>query len=968
MATYTYKQRPTRSCEVLHGKNNYPDAGTILDISLASNTAIPAGSRGRIIYSGDHMYEADRPGVPVRFVGNNTVFSMIYPCDPAKIPAIVAKLRRKGFNFIRLHHVEAYLQNFGPLYSTPAIGPSGPMQFNPVRLAEIDQFLAAWKEAGGYYSFGPCASNMAFNLNGLDRFTTATNTSGTFTVTIDPVTGAITSATPATPSTGHYYPPCPYVLDVEGQSGAGARFKCTINAQGTVDNIEVVEGGAGYSSSVQCKYYGNVGSCITRLSEDLTVQENYDLMVQYLLNRPSTVTGIAWKDDPACVFMECANESSRINLTLANGNVYNDLYLASWHRWLRNRFGTIAAFNQKTGASATGFCDVALRPKVPTFSPTTTLDRWLFKESMYWIATSDYDHYMRCIATIRAAGWTGAIATRDTGADPMNARINCVIDNGMQTYHSYSSINDRFAAGETIFSNYIAQNAPCQHSGGVIGANDLMDCTTFLVKNKPKWMTEAGHTFWNKYRAEFSPTYTAISSMHDFTGIVYHGSYLVNLKFGPDDNGTLDKKLRPHGYENDVCLIPGHFFGNLAFHQRMITAVTPTKTYVMNDRALSFHANLNDIADGSAPISIYRQTAIPAEVRPIHLCSTWVTEWDPTNSTTIANTWRSDISRTVPQLMVDHGVANDQHPTYNWYTTRGNNANNSDAVWTAMRWSANREIFMDRLLGIFGINTPRMQLVVSHKEYIQRMGSLHKQGILPADATSKTTRVIPGNGYIYNHLGQRLWQNLQVHHLESGILLGVAAMDGNPVSTSQRMVVGIGSPTYNTDLTFSANGNCIESCPITAGGTWTAPPMIYATGGGGRVPAYGVGILSGGALVDIDWIEPGDGYTSSPTLTIVGSGSGATLGTPVMVPSDPNREVKVLNTGTFPIRSSIHVVKFSLDDVLTNGTWRLYELGYDGQRIPGGEIPVQRIKNGISIRIDTAKTVQPSAFFELVLN
>ncbi|MGC8666958.1 MAG: hypothetical protein ACP5VE_02415 [Chthonomonadales bacterium] len=115
-------------------------AGSALDLSRVIPWHAPAGSLGRVLASGSHFVFADRPSKPVRFYGVNLTFGSQYLThDEADRLAI--RLRRLGYNAVRLHHYEGMLVD-------RRAGPG--VRLDPQQLDRLDYLFYALKKQGIY--------------------------------------------------------------------------------------------------------------------------------------------------------------------------------------------------------------------------------------------------------------------------------------------------------------------------------------------------------------------------------------------------------------------------------------------------------------------------------------------------------------------------------------------------------------------------------------------------------------------------------------------------------------------------------------------------------------------------------------------------------------------------------------------------------------------------------------------------
>lgn len=114
------------------------EPGSAFDFS-AMNDA-PAGQYGRLLATpAGTVRFADQPDEDVRFWGVNLVFEANFP-DRGHADKLAAQLARSGYNLVRLHHFDRYLQKTG----------EKSYEFDPERLERMDYLLAALKKAGIY--------------------------------------------------------------------------------------------------------------------------------------------------------------------------------------------------------------------------------------------------------------------------------------------------------------------------------------------------------------------------------------------------------------------------------------------------------------------------------------------------------------------------------------------------------------------------------------------------------------------------------------------------------------------------------------------------------------------------------------------------------------------------------------------------------------------------------------------------
>ena len=125
-------------------------AGSALDFSGLRPSNAPAGRHGWLRNVGGHFEFEGLPGKPQRFCGVNLCFTVNYP-DHATADAIATRLRRLGYNAVRIHHhdgawAKALSGRGRPARETAAGEPPAP----PDDIDRLDYFLARCFENGLY--------------------------------------------------------------------------------------------------------------------------------------------------------------------------------------------------------------------------------------------------------------------------------------------------------------------------------------------------------------------------------------------------------------------------------------------------------------------------------------------------------------------------------------------------------------------------------------------------------------------------------------------------------------------------------------------------------------------------------------------------------------------------------------------------------------------------------------------------
>lgn len=139
-----------------------------LDYSLLRQTAVPAGSLGRVTVSGDNLVEN---GVTVRFnvatwAADSGFFYL--PTSTAAITAAAEHLARAGYNCLRVHGIENWLLS----------GSTGEWQINATRLDQFYFFISECKRVGLYWVMNPMNWWLGVDMAGATNRFTLSNSDG----------------------------------------------------------------------------------------------------------------------------------------------------------------------------------------------------------------------------------------------------------------------------------------------------------------------------------------------------------------------------------------------------------------------------------------------------------------------------------------------------------------------------------------------------------------------------------------------------------------------------------------------------------------------------------------------------------------------------------------------------------------------------------------------------------------------
>lgn len=129
------------------------EAGSALDFTHIVPWHAPAGKLGRVVATAAGQFAfTEQPDQPVRFYGPNLCFSAQY-LTHEQSDRLAERMRRLGYNAVRLHHYESLLVDRSQGTST---------RLNPERLDQLDYLVHACKQRGIYTTTDLFVSRQVF--------------------------------------------------------------------------------------------------------------------------------------------------------------------------------------------------------------------------------------------------------------------------------------------------------------------------------------------------------------------------------------------------------------------------------------------------------------------------------------------------------------------------------------------------------------------------------------------------------------------------------------------------------------------------------------------------------------------------------------------------------------------------------------------------------------------------------------
>ncbi|MCU7371571.1 hypothetical protein PEC18_12110 [Paucibacter sp. O1-1] len=394
-------------------------SGNALDVSTWRTTAVPAGSRGRVTAVGDKLREA---GVDVRFQVKTMQFDLaftILPSDRAVMDAAAKNLARQGYNAVRLMGIEHFVMS----------GMTGAATFNAEYVDRFDYWLASCKREGLYWI------GCVMSYNGFEDMAGATN-----------------------------------------------RFA--------------------YTESSNTK---------PRMYTEQSVRDNWALGVSRLYNRVNPHTGSNMMQDPALLLFELYNEQST---TFCANAAWPTRWLArvgpaaaqTWGEWLADTtkahgYANLAALNASWGTAHASYAAAAA-----TAMPAQTNAMAQTQQNIDGILYCQYlEDDMAAYYAAKVAEWGMPCLTsyHTMYTETMEARGTQKYSvNSLGNWHAYQNIAYNVQTG-----------VPTTDPDNAIWESERVTlCSPMSSGSKPVWMGEVGNHSYSRWRHQFPVHIAAAAS------------------------------------------------------------------------------------------------------------------------------------------------------------------------------------------------------------------------------------------------------------------------------------------------------------------------------------------------------------------------------------------------------------------------------------------------------------------------
>ena len=476
-------------------------SGSILDFSGIPNTAIPAGSNGSVIINSSDaskLAESGAPTVEKRFSVATWVPDSAYiplPSDKAAIDAGISHIKKCGYNAIRIHGVENWLMG----------GQDGSVSFNPARLDSFYYFLAECKRVGLYWIINPQSYNLYTDMDG------ATN-----------------------------------------------RFS--------------------YTSATNCK---------PRIYVEQDIRDNWKAGFVALYLSVNPYTGISTIQDPALAQIELFNESGVAFVaaeafpsqwkTRTSGSA---VAAKTWVEWLSDTtaahgYTSLAALNTSWGTSHASYAAAADQATPALISGMASTQQSI-DAVLYGLFLEDdlAAFYQACLTEW---GYTGLSCMHNLFPNNIVSRnVGKLAINKVCNTHGYPMLAPSLTNGASLSKN----------NGPIWESESWLVATSMMGSGKPKWYGEHGWPAWGKYRNQY-PILYAMAGMQGAVAVSYFSQGDFFAKSYNNDTSTHGQRIRriePYHNPSDPINDFTRVLQAVLFARKDISESSVTNGLILNDR------------------------------------------------------------------------------------------------------------------------------------------------------------------------------------------------------------------------------------------------------------------------------------------------------------------------------------------------------------------------------------------------
>jgi len=231
-----------------------------------------------------------------------------------------------------------------------------------------------------------------------------------------------------------------------------------------------------------------------------------------LFNHVNPYTGMAWKDDPAIALVEFYNEQENgiwnFRALLNSDPAVRALFERKWHDWLNAKFNGKPTPELLADLKGTAIANAPIPDPAQHNALANELNIFMMdlaKQSFSW-----------CESIVRNIGYPGLITQENSAA--------LGVSSVRSEFSPVTSVHSYFAHPMS-FSNAGSKIIQTSHIERM--ANSVRGGMPHRIADRPLFVGEVNHAFWNQYQHEGGLVFSAYSSLQDFSSIAIHSTPVV---------------------------------------------------------------------------------------------------------------------------------------------------------------------------------------------------------------------------------------------------------------------------------------------------------------------------------------------------------------------------------------------------------------------------------------------------------
>lgn len=254
------------------------------------------------------------------------------------------------------------------------------------------------------------------------------------------------------------------------------------------------------------------------------MRRNWKTLAEKMLNHVNPYTGIAWKDDPAIVWVEFFNEQEFAFRNISKQPpAVRERFNAQWRSWLRKKYRTLNSLASAWNKPELAYPENFEKLETPTgmnISGPHKNDFGLFARELA------VEEFLWCEKTIRQLGYKGLVTNHNFARSMLDSSVRWELI-PLTTMNCY----------QTHPTNFVLPGSVCRQKSSVGDAAGYWRHANSSAHfaDRPIVITEHNFAFWNMYHHEGGLIFPAYSAFQGFSGITVHVNPAEVNRRGPNE-------------------------------------------------------------------------------------------------------------------------------------------------------------------------------------------------------------------------------------------------------------------------------------------------------------------------------------------------------------------------------------------------------------------------------------------------